>query len=1070
MTTDISRNSFDPALDFTGVLMQQGKVLLDSEANEKQLIDERRSRATSLDTLGRSAVPRTTPDGFRITLAGAVMSIGQGRMYVDGVLAECHGAGSTTFDGALGELQGNAAVPYLAQPFFDAPPALPTGSAYLVYIDVWQRDVTFLERSELVEPALGVDTSSRTQTVWQVRALPNIGDSVSAATPDAQVPGWNEIIRPSDGRLTTSAAPVPPDEGPCTLPPIGGYRGLDHRLYRVEIHTGGAPGTATFKWARHNASVGAAVVEIRGGARLRVERFERDAERGFSSGNWVEITDDARERNRQPGVFCKIREVLEATNEIVLETAVPSGTFTVDAQNRVDATKHVRVRRWDQRGSVRDTAGVVLQDLDAAGSAGVITVPALGTTKLQLEDGIEIALSVAASGGRLRRGDHWTFAVRTAAGASIEPSIEPLTLAPPRGVHHHYARLAIVSAAGQVADCRRMWPPEASEGGCGCTVCVEAAEHESGVSTIQMAIDQVIAAGGGTVCVGPGRFSLGDGGARIARARSLTVRGHGNATTLVGGAKSAALVIEGQSVGVLVEDLRITTLDEGDLRPPLVALRDSADVRLRRLFLQQNDRGAKTASVIALEGALVGVTISDCALAGIVGVTNATTNDEFQALIAVDLRLERNLFICSRAGVRLAGTCIHAGPTVFSDNMVFGGGEAGIILAGIAPPGAGADIRGNQLFVSGLGLLCGLDGARIVDNRLGGVTKLAGGAIVLRTTRAGDTLERCVVEGNQIVGVGGHGILIEGAVGSVTVRNNVLDDIGGNGIAMDGDAEADLITIESNQLSQIGVGKLEIPVAAVTVTRAGRAIVRGNVVSSVGRGPSGERIAERRVVGIQLIACGSASVSDNRVTGIGPDEGYKSEAAAVAVLAGGSVDINGNGLSRDADGQPKADDAPWTGVAVVGSAPDLGEFIVGDVHLIAGSDLAAKRSLAYYMSPKSFFEIKFTGSAPVTVSANRIDARGGRPAIDINRVGALTLSANQVRLRGSDIPVKASAGLALVVNGNAVSGGNDQVSLDLRAPKSEFAAIAANATSGEIRLNGQSNLGPFTAMNVRAPS
>jgi len=48
-----------------------------------------------------------------------------------------------------------------------------------VYLDVWNREVTPLERPDLVELALGVDTSTRRQTVWQVRILETSATSTS---------------------------------------------------------------------------------------------------------------------------------------------------------------------------------------------------------------------------------------------------------------------------------------------------------------------------------------------------------------------------------------------------------------------------------------------------------------------------------------------------------------------------------------------------------------------------------------------------------------------------------------------------------------------------------------------------------------------------------------------------------------------------------------------------------------------------------------------------------------------------------------------------------------------------
>src|SRR5207244_5745741 len=133
------------------------------------------------------------------------------------------------FDALLDEQRGTLAVPYDEQPYFPnaatvAPP--PTeGGPYLVYLDVWQREVTYLENPDLVEKAVGVDTTTRLQTVWQVRVLANVGASVTCATPDDQIPDWPAIIRPSDGRISTSAVGVATATDPCVIPPSGGYRG-----------------------------------------------------------------------------------------------------------------------------------------------------------------------------------------------------------------------------------------------------------------------------------------------------------------------------------------------------------------------------------------------------------------------------------------------------------------------------------------------------------------------------------------------------------------------------------------------------------------------------------------------------------------------------------------------------------------------------------------------------------------------------------------------------------------------------------------------------------------------------
>jgi hypothetical protein len=113
-------------------------------------------------------------------------------------------------------------ITYDAQPYLTNPPALPTAGRHLVYLDVWDREVTHLERPELVEVAVGVETSSRRQIVWQVRVLEPDAANTTCASPDADVPGWSALIAPSTGRLTTGTFDVPPEKDPCELPPPGG--------------------------------------------------------------------------------------------------------------------------------------------------------------------------------------------------------------------------------------------------------------------------------------------------------------------------------------------------------------------------------------------------------------------------------------------------------------------------------------------------------------------------------------------------------------------------------------------------------------------------------------------------------------------------------------------------------------------------------------------------------------------------------------------------------------------------------------------------------------------------------
>jgi hypothetical protein len=67
MSFDTSRFIFDAWNNYSGVVMEQGRVQLDSDWNEWLAELMRRIQAGTLDTLGRAVYPSTTPFAFQIT-------------------------------------------------------------------------------------------------------------------------------------------------------------------------------------------------------------------------------------------------------------------------------------------------------------------------------------------------------------------------------------------------------------------------------------------------------------------------------------------------------------------------------------------------------------------------------------------------------------------------------------------------------------------------------------------------------------------------------------------------------------------------------------------------------------------------------------------------------------------------------------------------------------------------------------------------------------------------------------------------------------------------------------------
>ena len=471
MAFDLSRNTFNPLNDYLGVVMQQGRVHLDSDWNELLAEFTRRIQAGTLDIIGLSGVPSTTPGAFQIGVwtdpgNNVHVSIGVGRMYVDGILAENHGSASQ-WDPTLGDFAGSpgTSVDYTLQPYvLMVPPAtLPPGTGpFLVYLDVWQRDVSYLQDSSLVDPAVGVDTTGRLQTVWQVKLLDVPGGFVGS-TPDSAIwtqnppilpqgPIWQTLIQGSPSLLTnlTNGAPTV-------------YTGQENQLYRVEIHQGGAQGTATFKWSRENASVATSVTAItpvtntlnNPASQLTVASLGRDQVLGFSPGDWIEITDDYLELNgtsAQPG---SASSMLPGELHQIVSINVAALTITLDSPvttiQPITPLTHTRIRRWDQTGTVYQADGQTVWGKVA--SSGIL-VPPSGTSLL-LENGITVGFDLNPLGaGAFQTGDYWTFAARAADG-----SVAPLSSAPPAGIEHHISRLAILTLAGTpgATDCRAVF-------------------------------------------------------------------------------------------------------------------------------------------------------------------------------------------------------------------------------------------------------------------------------------------------------------------------------------------------------------------------------------------------------------------------------------------------------------------------------------------------------------------------------------------------------------------------------------------------------------------------------------
>ncbi len=1071
MSGDYSRVRFKSKNDFSAVLMQQGRVQLDSDWNEFAALIDRRLRAETTDVIGRSTVPKETPEGFRIQIAGSDLTIGPGRIYVDGLLAENHGKGQFQFNAVLAEESGSSPVSYNEQPYFPnagaVAPAPATGGPHLVYLDVWQREVTYIEDLALIEKAVGVDTTTRLQTAWQVKILANVGSGATCGSP---LEAWNNLIAPSAGRLSTAAVGVPTNSDPCLLPPSGGYRGLENRLYRVEIHDGGPSGTATFKWSSDNASMATTVTAITAPDKLTVASLGRDSVMHFKIGDWVEITDDWLEFARQPGVnpqpagvMAQIKSVDDVNRIITLAGPIPPNVFATDAQGNTNPARHTRVWPWDQSGEVRDTNANLLFDLNAPGSKGVIPVPATGTSIL-LEDGVQITFDTPA-GGNYKIGDYWNFAARTA-----DASVEELKQSPPLGVHHHFSRLGLVTFPNSVTDCRTLWPPAFGES-CECTVCVSAELHNQGKLTIQLAIDQVKAAGGGTICLGVGTYNLGEAPTpiNISGARSLTLRGHGGETNLVYRGRGPAMVVN-KSNGVTIEKLKlVTSASQGDTQPAIL-LADSVGITMQRCTgLRLGGAGTNT-PVVGLAGIMVNTTIRENALTGPVGVGNVPGTQPASgapapaasSLVTSSFEVYDNALSCSGSGIRFVGVSTHEVHTLFSNNSIDECSQGGIVALGLVLPGSSMDVQSNLVRTNGAGIVVGTSYTHVTGNSISGFRqKASGDGIVLTTGLDRTGLDQCDVIGNRIVAVGGIGISAEAALKSVMIKNNFIDGAAFGAIVMAEKSSASSIAVENNQISNIVPRASTDPTAVLGIRLVG--VKRGEVVSNM-ISAVGLNAPINRCVGIQLVASGSVRVAGNDVVDVGPVEDGQTSAGIETIGTFEHFDIVENNVRRSATGGVVTN-TDWYGVLISGAQvrpPGL-----KGIHAF----FAANTETSFLLFTDHVLAQRI-GNETLSVHGNFVEAYGIGKAVQAVLNGSCTFNDNRCLLEGQKQPAVDIAAAACVLNANHVRGTQGGVTVDVKLPElpePKGFTVLGNITTHSIAINGTALNNPWAPLNAQMP-
>jgi hypothetical protein len=673
MPSDRSRRTDTLRDGYSGVVAQQGRVILDRDFNALQGLTAERIALDALDFVGPCGTP---DDGFRISLPQASppapplwsppasfgsasreerdFLISPGTMYVGGQRAELFGR------------QAGHAITYS---YFDQPdwihppdPFAVTASGLevlirrrfvreLAYLELCEQEVSAVEDPELLDVALGgPDTTQRIKFLRRVKREFVVG-------PDC-VTAWDEAIAlwlQRDGlRLEPATMRLAPvvrlqvgftqdvaQSNPCDPVATGGYLGADNQLVRVQISDAGTPqgGAARLLWGYDNASFLYRVTGVSGdGAQLTLAQDPPDAFHIPQTGQLVEILRTAAVLGREPDVSDPaaqgsiLRVVAEArgvlrrlkqpygpvvsgdpTSYLVLDSPLP------DEYAKDSAPLFVRV--WQAELSFQRT-GDTVELIDPASGAST---------------GVQVTISLP-PGDVLTVGAFWQFALRPATPQGVYPERLLTAPQPPDGPHRWACPLAVIdwtNASGPlVIDCRQQFDSlvelSRRRPGC-CTISVGPADAAAS-GGLQAILDRAATIGlGTTVCLASGIYNL---------ARPLRLGAAHFGITLEACGPGAVLQADpnadpglfGDGLIVLAGASLVTLrgLDIGPVQAPLPAAAAAGLLALLSGFTSAEVAKAVVAAMRAMIGVRVvasaNVTIEECAIALRRGVSEANNN------------------------------------------------------------------------------------------------------------------------------------------------------------------------------------------------------------------------------------------------------------------------------------------------------------------------------------------------------------------------------------------------------------------------------------------------------------
>jgi len=434
---DFSNYRYRPGANYISVLKQQGRVDLDSDWNEQSEITERLIRQLVSSLLGDFAVPL---GGNKITRDNScALKISNFSAGPGGVVDFDIGRGIVYAGGRPYTMVSD--LTFRTQLDYPEPEITGQGNDLLVYLEIWDKTVSYIDDVTLREPALGgPDTCLRKKVIGQVKAryVSDIKDSREAAEVLDAIDKTDPLLFTL--KIDQSAHQIPISFGDLDM---GGGLIPGNLHFRVELHRGLSSNggfSEGFKWSDENAATIVRILKIQSQNTLLIEETEAVSGEFLKEGDWVEISNEVSELNRQGGQMAVI-ESLSQEDDGFLATLNDEihpllRRFKIGEKSGPKMNLAPRLRRWSGYES-----------------------PLALKSVFDLGRGIKATFH-GGKNSEFRPGDFWTFAMRD---RQYNRKYAPQKALPDGNETSRYP-LAIIKKISskkdiEILDCRKFFKP-----------------------------------------------------------------------------------------------------------------------------------------------------------------------------------------------------------------------------------------------------------------------------------------------------------------------------------------------------------------------------------------------------------------------------------------------------------------------------------------------------------------------------------------------------------------------------------------------------------------------------------